>query len=182
MFIIVLLCSFFIHVNASEVVVSAEDFLASFARRFRGEVFEYRQSSSPVPTDNLITIHIRSFTRGKYDLPTLVRLITSGSAELVSTIKVHDPHHALMHNDKFSLELYEPGRTVSFGDIEMQRAGGSTRTVGMYKRKNCESSGGFALKNGQKHHGTKLQYTKYMRHFSRLILMIHQYLYQKHCL
>lgn len=141
MFIIVLLCSFFIQLYASEVVVSAEEFLAGFDRRFRGEVFEYRQSSSPVPTDNLITIHLRSFTRGRYDLPTLVRLITSGSAELVSTIKVYDPHHALMHNGKFSPELYEPGRIVSFGDIEMQRAGAGTRTVGMYKRKNCESSG-----------------------------------------
>ncbi len=137
MFIIVLLCSLFIQLHASEVVVSAEELLGSFVRRFRGETFEYRQSSSPAPTDNLITIHIRSFTRSRYDLPTLVRLITSGSAELVSTVKVHDPHHALMHNGTFSPELYAPGQVVRSGDIEIRRARGSTRTVGLY---NCKGN------------------------------------------
>ncbi len=119
MFIIFLLCSSFIQLHASEVV-SAEEFLGSFGRRFKGESFAYRQLS-PAPTDNLVTIHLRSCTRVTRGLPTLVWLIANGSEDLVRTIRVHDPNHILMRDGTFSPPC---------------RASESTSTVGMYREQN----------------------------------------------
>lgn len=133
MCILALVFSFFIHINASDVVISVEEFLDNIGKRltvreYFEKDFECRRRVS-TPSENLITIHLQIFGESEITPATMrSQLLNAGS--LVRTLKIDDPHGILMHGDTFAPELRPKAETRS--GIEMCRADG-TRTVGIYE-------------------------------------------------
>ena len=88
MFIIILLFSFFIQINASGVVIDVERFLENSSGRLRGESCNYVPSREP--SKNLITVHCQ--ISGRTDLVSVCsHVLTGGSGSLVQTFQVDDP-------------------------------------------------------------------------------------------
>ncbi len=117
MFFIVLLCSFFIQINASDIVISVGEFFRGFPKRFTQEPFEYKPLDH-APSKNLVIVHLQNFAE----------------SEVVRTIIVDDPYKILMNGAIFPPEEKWDTQTIPCG-IEMRKASKSTRPVGIYSGK-----------------------------------------------
>ncbi len=137
MFIIVLLCSFFIQLSASSRDgISVGEFINDFTGRFCGEHFALPPLSTP--SENIVTIHSRRITTslGALGLSTLCeQLQGGGSAESVRAFNVHDPDHILMHDGVFCPVSRETVEVLRFDNgVSVQRVSSDkcTRDVVIY--------------------------------------------------
>lgn len=144
MFIVILLCSFFTQINASdEMVVSVEEFLSHVDRVFKGQRYKLTPLH-PRPREDLVTIHLPKLHQSTIELLALddfelmCAQLTTGEGEgLVRVLQVYDPHHILMHHDKFSPILSESeDEGMAFcNDIAVCIPPGGTRQVRIYSHK-----------------------------------------------
>lgn len=125
MFLIFLLCSFFIELSASGTkAISVEDLIDGLDRGLKGNFFECK-SLSPVPTTNLITVLVpKNFIiiDGQREDET--------SGEVCSIFQVHDQRGIVMRGNTFTPTQHANASILS--GIEMYRASGCTRAVAAY--------------------------------------------------
>ncbi len=129
------LLSLFMQVNAAEdIVISVEDFLDEFARRFHDKRLLSENFKiipiRPAPTDHLVTIHMEKF-KGYGPELFLSRRLLSGE-DKIRTFKIYDPNHIFFTEDgNFALNNFEDG--IDTDTVNVRKAKGGTRTVGIYE-------------------------------------------------
>lgn len=128
MLAIMLLCSFFIQLSASESrAISAEDLLDGLGRRLHGEASLKCRSLSPAPTTHLITVIAPK------DFIVIDGKASATSSDVCSTFQVYDPAGAIMRGGQFTPSLYKKGqRLETTSGVDIYRPSGGTRDVGIY--------------------------------------------------